>query len=163
MRKSDGMKWPFPDEDAMDNLIEWAGKIKALGEAWASLSWHVNRYNGDVWALSHCGETLGSIIGDYAGFIEDTVTENMRSSKDDSADSIAKGLARCREVYEFIGDTRRPEDLLAIDCRLNELSAFIIRSAAPAMKLKEDFLSLRNSIIAEQKKEPAAEATAGGA
>lgn len=145
MQKDELMKWPFKREDMADNLIEWAGKIKALGEVWGALSWHVDRYDGDTDALGRCGETLGTIIGDYAGMIEDTVTEDMSFDKNG-----VNPLAGCQEAYDFIGKTRRVEDLIAVDSRLQELSSFISNAAVPAIGLKNDFEALKKEILAKQ-------------
>lgn len=162
MQKADGMTWPFAQEDMADNLIEWAGKIKAIGEVWGALAWHVRHYDGDDDALLGCGETLGCIIGDYAGMIEDTITENFDVFHDLDKKTVLP-LARCREVYDFVKNTKRPEDIIAIDFRLNELTDFIKDVAIPAIGLKDDLLALRKSLATKQKSAPAAETAAAGA
>lgn len=162
MQKDESIKWPFKSEDIADNLREWAGKIKTLGEAWGALSWHVERYDGDGDSLARCGEILGMIIGDYAGLIEDTVTENIGLFHD-LGKNINFPLARCQEVYDFIKDTKRPEDIIAIDFRLNELTDFIHNAATPAVGLKNDFEDLKKEIMAQQRKAPATVSAAAGA
>lgn len=161
-RRDESIKWPFAQEDMADNLIEWAGKMKALGEIWGALSWHIDRYKGDDEALVHCGETLGSIIMDYAGLIEDTVTDNFKHFHDLDK-KIVLPLARCREVYDFIGKTRRVEDLSAINYQIGELRSFTENAALPVMRMQNLFEDLKKEIMTQQKSAPAAVSAAAGA
>jgi hypothetical protein len=162
MRKSEAMKWPFVSEDMADNLIEWAAKIKALGDVWGALAWHVEKYDGDIDALTRCGETLGSIIGDYAGFIQDTVTENIEFFFDKEK-SVVSPLARAQEVYDSIDKNRQTEDLPAIDYQLKELLSFTENAAMPVMRLQDRFKELKEDIMTKQKSAPAAVSAAAGA
>lgn len=162
MYKIESMKWPFAIEDMADNLIEWAGKMKALGEVWGALSWHVDRYDGDGEALTHCGETLGMIIGDYAGLIEDTVTENLSIIRHPD-ENIVSPLAKCKEAYDFIGKARRVEDLIVIDQCIKELKSFFENMSMPAVRLTSSFEALKKEIMAQQENAPAAVSAAAGA
>lgn len=162
MQKDESMKWPFKREDMLDNITEWTGKLKALGEVWGALSWHVDRYDGDGDVLARCGEMLGMIIMDYAGLIEDVITEN-RHSFVDLDKNVVFPLARCQEVYEWSSEHRHDPDICHIDYQLKELTDFIHNAATPAIGLKNDFEALKKEIMAQQKKAPAAVSAAAGA
>ncbi|MFA5089148.1 MAG: hypothetical protein WC552_08985 [Candidatus Omnitrophota bacterium] len=157
MQKDESMKWPFKKEELRDNVIEWAAKIKALGDAWGALSWHVNLYDGDRDALARCGEYLGMILMDYAGLIEDVITENWDCFVD-TDQNIMFPLARCQEVCDFIGKTRQIGDLTAIDSQLAALTSFLEDTVLPAMRLKHSFEDMKNEIIAQHKNAPVAKA-----
>jgi hypothetical protein len=167
MRKSDeSMKWPFAREDMADNLIEWAGKMKALGEVWGALSWHVDRYDGDTDALARCGETLGTIIGDYAGMIEDTVTEEISSFFDYIRDKnvvfpladVQKACALLREGGFFLQTT-----LDSINCQLSTIEAFEQKAIVPILTLKEELEMMKKKFHPPRKSAPTAESAAAGA
>ena len=149
-------------EDLLDNVTEWAEKLKALGDVWGALSWHVERYDGDGDSLARCGEMLGMIIADYAGLIQDTVTENM-SSFVGLDKNVVFPLANCQEVYEWSSKHRHDPDICHIDYQLKELTSFIMSAAMPAIRLKNSFEELKKEIIAQHKNAPAAVSAAAGA
>ena len=155
-------KRPFLGERVTDNLADWAGKLKALGEVWGTLSWHEAQGHGSSDALEMCGETLGSIIMDYAEMIETTVNENIGSFIDLDK-NVVFPLARCQEVYEWSSKHRHDPDICHIDCQLKQLTDFIHNAATPAIGLKNDFEDLKKEIMAQQKKAPAAVAAAAAA
>ena len=166
MKKDDEImkKRPFMGEKITDDLVDWAGKLKALGEVWGTLSWHENQGHVSSCTLEMCGEALGSIIQDYAEMIEYTVTENIQSIVNLDKDIVAR-LDSCRKFYNRIKDGHWcPADISVIDFRLNELTSFINGAAIPAIGLKEDFTVLRKSIQTRLKeKAPAGVSAAAGA
>ena len=111
--------------------------------------------------VANCAEALNGAIKEMK--IVDRSGATKSAAAVDLDQNIVSRLARCREIYDSFKDSERPEDVLRIDCRLNELASFIQRAAIPAIELKEDFMALRNSIIAKQEKAPAAESAAAGA
>ena len=157
MQKDESMKWPFKKEELWDNVIEWADKIGALGDAWGTLSWEVYQHDGDFDALDLCGEYLGMILLDYAGLIKDTMTENGNCFVDTDK-NIVFPLAKCQEVCDFIGKNRHIGDLTAIDSQLAALTAFLEDAVLPAMRLKHSFEDMKNEIIAQHKNAPVAKA-----
>ncbi len=161
---SDGeeRKRPFTSGSVIDDLTEWARKLKVLGNVLESLARHENNGHGADNTLESCGEVLGDIIMDYAELIEETVMEH-RESFVNHDENVVFPLARCQEVYDFIGKARRIEDLAAIDFRVKELGAFIEDAAVPAMRLKTAFETLRKEILAEEKRISVAESAAATA
>lgn len=157
-------KRPFMGEEITDDLIDWAGKLKALGEVWGTLSWHEGQGHVSSCTLEMCGEALGSIIADYAEMIEYTVAENSQAIVKLDKDTAGR-LAGCRRLYDRIKNGHHcPADVTSIDLRLKELTDFIHTAATPAVGLKEDFLELRKSIQKRlNEKAPAAVSAAAGA
>lgn len=155
-------KRPFMGEKITDDLIDWAGKLKALGEVWGTLSWHEAQGHVSSDTLETCGETLGSIIMDYAELIENTVTENL-SSFVDLDENVVFPLARCQEVYDWASKNRHTPDVSHIDYQLKELEAFMETAALPAIRLKNGFEELKKEIMAQKKSAPAAVSAAAGA
>lgn len=111
--------------------------------------------------VANCAEALNGAIKEMK--IVDRSGATKSAAAVDPDQNIVSRLARCREIYDSFKDSERPEDVLRIDLRLNELTSFIHNAALPAIGLKEDFMALRNSIITKQKSAPAAVAAAAGA
>jgi len=155
-------KRPFTSGSVVDGLIDWATKIKTLGEVWGAISWHEAKGNGGTDTLERCGETIGSIIADYAEMIEDTVMENSKSFVD-LGKNIVFPLTRCKEVYEWSSKNSHGPDVLHIDHQLKELGSFIENAALPAMQLKNAFEDLKKDILSKQKSAPEAVSAAAGA
>ena len=132
-------------------LIDWAGKLKAMGHILSCLAWHEKKPGSGTEALCLQGEELGGIISDYAEFIE-TATEDNLARIHGLEGNAVKQLARCQEVYDFVKNTNRPEDICAIDYRIREMTDFINNISLPAIDLKNSFEDLKKSIIAEQEK-----------
>lgn len=143
---------PFQSDNVMEDIYTYARKMKALGEAWGALSWHENNGHGSTTALENCGEALGEIVMDYAGAIE-ILLDEIGKSVVDLDQNIVFPLAGCREAYDFIGATRRKEDLCAVDYRLKELTSFIENAAVPAISLKNAFEDLKKDILNKPKSE----------
>ncbi|MGV8059683.1 MAG: hypothetical protein AB2L12_16935 [Smithellaceae bacterium] len=141
----------FTGSDSLaDDLIDWASKLNALGYILGSLVWNESKPDSGTEALNWHGESLGMIISDYAAFIETAVEDNFGQINGLEGNAV-KQLARWQEVYDFIKNTKRPEDIYAIDHQLHELSDFIHNISVPAISLKNDFDDLKKSLIDLQK------------
>jgi len=158
----EGKKRPYTGGLVTDDLIDWAGKLKALGEVWGALSWHEGAEHGGTEVLARCGEVLGNIVMDYAELIEDTVNQNIDSFLKPGED-VAFPLARCQEVYDFVKGTKFSDPTLidAILFQLKQLDEFIETTATPAIQMRTRFDELRKELIARKKPSPAAASVAG--
>ncbi|MFH1857325.1 MAG: hypothetical protein ABH845_00250 [Candidatus Omnitrophota bacterium] len=145
----------FTGGDVRDDVIDWAEKMKALGEAWGALSWHVDRYDGDSEALARCGETLGRIITEYAELIENAVIEY----------GIKKNpLARYEETLKWIEDSKGEGGSAGvINYEIKSIADFIHTVALPAFDLKQRFEEMKKKYPVKQESDPAAESAAAGA
>ena len=86
------------NNDLVEDLVDWAGKLKAMGGILASLAWHVKQ-DGDATQLIQCGEAFGEVIQNYAEFIETAVNDNIaliRSGQQNVAEKA--GLKRISEM-----------------------------------------------------------------
>lgn len=137
--------------DLAEDLMDWARKLKALGYILGTLAWYESKPDSGTEALNWHGEQLGEIIEDYAEFIGTAVEDNIPQINGLEGNAVNQ-LARCQEVYDFIKDTKRPEDICAIDYRLNELTELIHGICTPAIALKCNFEDLRKRLMAKQEK-----------
>ncbi len=147
---------PYTSGNAVDDLTDWAGKIKALGEVWSALSWHENESReggGGSQALEWCGEKLGEIIMDYAELIEVTIHENSKSFVDLDG-SVVFPLAHhqdgLRILYEGAFNEEGTKD--QIEQHIKELDAFSENASIPAMRLRNQFEDLKKKVLNRQKK-----------
>ena len=152
----DKVKKPtYSGGDVRDDVIDWADKLKALGEIWGALSWHVDRYSGDSEALIHCGETLGRITRDYAELIENAAIEYGINRRP---------LARYEETLKWIEDSKGGGGSAGvINYEIKSIDDFIHTVAVPAFDLKQRFEEMKRKYPVKPEEEvfaPAAEAAA---
>lgn len=86
------------NNDLVEDLLDWAGKIQAMGGILASLMWHVKQ-GGDETQLIQHGEAFGETIQEYGVFIETAVNNNLaiiRGGKSNLAEKA--GLKRLNEM-----------------------------------------------------------------
>lgn len=144
--------------DVRDDVIDWAGKLKVLGDAWGALSWHVDRYDGDSEALTRCGETLGRIIMEYAELIENAVIEHGITKQP---------LARYEETLKWIEDSKGGGGSAGvINYEIKSIDDFIHTVAVPAFDLKQRFEEMKRKYPVKPEQEvfaPAAVSAAAGA
>jgi hypothetical protein len=157
-KKQEEPKRYFTSGDIRDDLIDWASKLKTLGEVWGALSWHEARGGGSTDALETCGETLGRIIMEYAERIEKTITEKGINHDP---------LAFHRESLEWIEDTKGGGGSAGIiNCNLLMLDEFIKTVSLPAFDLKERYKAMKKKYPVKPEQEafaPAAVSAAAGA
>lgn len=65
------------NNDLVEDLVDWSGKLKALGGILSRLAWYESKDNVNTSALVAHGEQFGAIINDYAEFIETAVNDNI--------------------------------------------------------------------------------------
>ncbi|MDQ5987996.1 MAG: hypothetical protein CSYNP_03749 [Syntrophus sp. SKADARSKE-3] len=153
---------PFQTGDLIEDMLSYARKLNALGEAFATMFWIQNCKNVGAEGFARFGEELGYIIQDYSQGLE-IMIDNAKLSFIDRNDDRVFPLGRFQEVLDFIGKTRRPEDIVAVNHHLNELDSFIEDTMVPAIRLKTSFESLRKEIMGNKKTAPEAVVAAAGA
>jgi len=63
-------------DDLVEDLLDWALKLKAIGGLVSALAWYEKNYDKSAHLVEH-GEDLGNIINDYAEFIETALNDNI--------------------------------------------------------------------------------------
>jgi hypothetical protein len=149
-------KRPFTGCGIREDLIDWATKLKALGQVWGALSWHENQGDGVTVTLEACGEALGSIVMDYAELIETAAQEDERR---------VFPFEWHEEVLEWIADSEGgggSAGVITVHQRL--IDDFIRTVATPAFSLKNRFDEMKKKYPVKPEQEafdPAAEPEAG--
>jgi len=137
---------PFQTGDVIEDMMGYAQKLNALGDVVMTMSWLHEAHNVGEAEFLRFGQDLGEIIQDYADALHIMLYKESLNFVDREKEVVFP-LGQCREVYNFIGKTRRKEDLCAVDYRLKELDEFIEKAAVPAINLKNDFEQLRKEIL----------------
>ncbi len=153
---------PFVSGSLIDDLDAWSRKLQVLGGAVSTIAWYKSRNVDSDCFFETQGETLGQIIEDYAKAIELTIEKNAAifSDRKENIDILIKG---CQETYDIVSKNRHISDICAIDRRVAELDEFLKGALVPAMRLKNNFETLKREILAINKKAPEAVAAAEGA
>jgi len=154
MEKNDKeCKRPFAAGSVRDNLIDWAGKLKALGEVWGALSWYENEHGGSQ-TLESCGETLGSIVMDYAELIETAVNEN---NSNDFPSAWHEGVLKWIEESKGEGGSAG-----VIDTHIRLIDDFCRTVATPAFLLRNRFAEMKKKYPIKQENASEARTEAAG-
>jgi len=153
---------PFQTGDKIEDMMSYARKLNALGDLLQTLFWIGNACDTGQAELQRFGQELGWIMQDYSQALEIMLDESSCSFVDLDK-NVVFPLGRCQEVYDFIGNNRRKEDICAVDYHLQELNNFIENAAMPAMRLKNSFEDLKKEMLAGNKSAPEAVRAAAGA
>lgn len=132
--------------DPAEDLPDWASKIEALAHFLSALAYHEGRGGRGTTAFEIYGEQYGSIIADYARAINRTASEHHCALVDVKT-SILVPMERIQSVNDFLKNTSRPEDLIAVDHHLQEMNDLIETVAMPLMKIFEDLKASRQRIL----------------
>ena len=140
MEKKEERK-PFQSGDAIEDMMGYARKLKALGAFLSALSWHENRdAGGGTEELIKHGETMGEIIMDYSGAIEIMLEENNRLVvyRDEN---IVFPIAEFQHAFEWLSKTPDKQDIFLVGDYLRRLKEFRANEIMPVydliMKLEE--------------------------
>jgi hypothetical protein len=140
MRRDD-TEWerPYTSGDVVDDIIDWAGKLKVLGEVWGTLSWHEKSGHGSTDILENSGEILGSIITDYAELIENTISHSHKNGE-----IIVNSLKRYEETLQWIENSKgQGGSAGVIDLDMQSLDRFIATVTQPAYLMKKRFAEMK--------------------
>jgi hypothetical protein len=161
MGKGDEQKQrPYTSGNVIDDVSDWAGKIKALGEVWSALSWHENESReggGGSQALEWCGEKMGEIIMDYAELIEVTIAKNGKFFIDPDGINVVFPLTAHQNSLKMLyqGAFNEEGTIDHIERSIKELDAFSENASIPAMRLRNQFEDLKKKVLGGPEKAPA--------
>jgi len=160
---------PFNKGSVVDDLIDWSKKLTALGRMVSAVSWleynlEAKLHTGSTELFFQHGEALGDIISDYASAVELALEENHRSWMG-LEDKIVFDIKRPQEVLIWLknGGFHNLTEMRCIEYQLEELDAFCINAALPAIELKGEYENFKKQFITRQKKAPTAVSAAAGA
>lgn len=117
-----------------DDLPDWAGKIEALAEFLSAQAYHEARGGGSTQVLEGYGERFGAIIADYARAIEKTIEDHSGLLRD-AREGIVIPMERLESASSYLKNTKRVEDLIAVNNYINEINSLIETVARPLMKM----------------------------
>lgn len=128
----------------LDDLDDWASKLKKLGEAVAFLG---GSDEGE--GLILCGEGLGMIIEDYAEAIESALGDKETRKIFHHKGSELFSLSNHQETYEMIrqGAFHPETALIRVDKEIEEVDCFLKDIAGKTYDLRSNLKELRKAII----------------
>ena len=159
MEKQEERK-PFQSGDAIEDMMGYARKLKALGAFWSALSWHENREDGgDTEALNNYGEAMGEVIMDYSGAIEIMLEGNNRLVvyRDKN---IVFPIAEFQHAFEWLSKTPDKQDIFLVGDYLRRLKEFRANEIMPVFDL---IMKLEDLLKKKQASTPEASSAAAGA
>lgn len=155
------MKNVFYSNSREEDLVRWAGYLKALGDVITSLGADRDGSGGDT--LAYVGGDLGMIIRDYAEAIDEAVGKAYFVLREFFKDeSLSQDLKR--EIDHLQRRPYCPYDVKAAEGALERIEAFE-QEASSVARLKPAFLDIREAAIKqfgrpEEKKAHAAQQAA---
>ena len=144
MKKQDEMKKRLitGSDDLRNDLLEWAGKLKALGHMLSALAWNESKPDSGTIALEQHGEILGDIIMDYAEFIETAVSEDK---------TIRFPFKFHEQTLKWIVDSNGEGGSAGvINTHLMMIDDFLKKTAHPAYQMRNRFEDLKKQFSVSQ-------------